>query len=205
MQQPLRGGQIEQGDQVAWTRPRPRLPTAPIAGIVTGVSGQVGDHVDRGSPAMTVVDPTVVEVRGAVDETDVLYVQVGAPANVLLRALPCRSLPGIISYISPIADKQPGAVTYDVRIGMEASQGPELRSGLTAVAEVVLGSEPNVLLIPLQALRENLDQTIVLAWEEGVMVEKLITTGNSDAFWVVVKPGLSEGDVIIMEGIVGAP
>ena len=67
-----------------------------------------------------------------------------------------------------------------MRIGTESPQGTELRSGLTAVAEVVLHSEPNVLLIPLQALRENLDQPMVLAWEEGAMVEKLITTGNSD-------------------------
>ena len=70
-------------------------------------------------------------------------------------------------------------------------------TGLTAVAEVVLRSEPNVLLIPLQALQDNLDQPMVLAWEEGVIVEKLITTGNSDGFWVVVESGLSEGDVIV--------
>ena len=179
--------------------------TSPIAGIVTEISAQVGDYVDRGALAMTVVDPTVVEVRGAVDETDVLYVQVGAPANVLLRALPGRSLPGTISYVSLIANKRPGAVTYDVRVGMEAPRGTELRSGLTAVAEVVLRSEPNVLLIPLQALRENLDQPMVLAWEDGVMVEKLITTGISDEFWVVVESGLGEGDVVVMEGTIGAP
>ena len=72
------------------------------------------------------------------------------------------------------------------------------QQGRPAVAEVVLRSEPNVLLIPLQALRENLDQPMVLAREEGVVVEKLITTGSSDGFWVVVESGLSEG-------IVGAP
>ena len=191
--------------EVASQRLRGVTLTSPTAGIVTNISAEVGDHVDRGDIAMTVVDPTVVEVRGAVDETDVLYVQVGAPASVLLRALPGRSLPGTISYVSRIASKQPGAVTYDVRIGMEAPRGVELRSGLTAVAEVVLRSEPNVLLIPLQALRENLDQPMVLEWEDGVMVEKLITTGISDGFWVVVESGLSEGDVVVMEGTIGAP
>ena len=154
--------------------------TSPIAGIVTEIFAQAGDHVDRGDPAMTVVDSTAVEVRGSVDETDVLHLRAGAPADVLLRALPGRSLPGTVSYVSPTANRQAGAVAYDVRIGTESPQGTELRSGLTAVAEVVLHSEPNVLLIPLQAPRENLDQPMVLAWEEGAMVEKLITTGNSD-------------------------
>ena len=181
------------------------LLTAPIEGVVTGISAQAGEYVDRGAVAMTLVDPTVVEVRGAVDETDVLHLQVGTHASVLLNALPGRSLPGSISYVSPIASKQPGAVTYDVRIGMESTRGTELRSGLTAVAEVVLRSEHNVLLIPLQALREELDRPMVLAWEDGVLVEKPVTTGSSDGSWVVVESGLSEGDVVVMEGIVGAP
>ena len=168
------------------------------------ISAQAGDHIDRGAVAMTVVDPTVVEVRGAVDETDVLHLQVGTHASVLLNALPGRSLPGTISYVSPIASEQPGAVTYDVRIRLEAPERTGLRSGLTAVAEVVLRSEPNVLLIPLQALRGEPGRPAVLAWEDGAMVEKLITTGSSDGFWVVVESGLSEGDVIVMEGIVGA-
>ena len=174
--------------------------TSPIAGIVTEISVQVGDHVDRGAVAMTLVDPTVVEVRGVVDETDVLHLQVGAHASVLLNALPGRSLPGSISYVSPKANERQGPVTYDVRIGVESPPETELRSGLTAVAQVVLHSEPNVLLIPLQALREDLNRTMVLAWEEGAMVEKLITTGSSDGLWVVVESGLSEDDVIVMEG-----
>ena len=195
----------ELGVEVASQRLRGVTLTSPIAGIVTEISAEVGDYVDRGALAMTVVDPTVVEVRGAVDETDVLYVQVGAPANVLLHALPGRSLSGTVSYVSPIANKQPEAVTYAVRIVLEAPQGIEIRSGMTAVAEVVLRSEPNVLLIPLQALRETLDQPVVLALEEGLIVENLITTGNGDGLWVAVESGLGEDDVVVVEGIAGAP
>ena len=33
MQHPLRGGEVEQGNQVAGSRPRPRLPTAHAAGV----------------------------------------------------------------------------------------------------------------------------------------------------------------------------
>ena len=98
------------------------------------------------------------------------------------------------------AKKQEGAVTFDVRIRLEAPQLTGLRSGLTAVAEVVLRSEPNVLLIPLQALRGEPGRPAVLAWEDGVIAEKHITTGSDDGSSVVVESGLSEGDVIITEG-----
>ena len=174
--------------------------TSPIAGIVTGIAVRAREFVERGALAMTVVDPTVVEVRGAVDETGVLHVQVGAPASVLLRALPGRSLSGAVSYVSPTANKQEGSVTFDVRIRLEAPEGTGLRSGLTAVAEVVLRSEPNVLLIPLQALRGEPGRPAVLAWEGGAAVEKPITTGSDDGSRVVVESGLSEGDVIVVEG-----
>ena len=178
--------------------------TSPIAGVVMEISASVGDHVERGAAAMTVVDPTVVELRGAVDEADVLFVQVGASADVHLRALPGRTLPGTISHFSPTANGQPGSVTYGVRIAVKVPTGTELRSGLTAVAEVVVSSEPGVLLIPLLALRGDLDQPAVMAWEDGAMVEKLITTGSSDGLWVVVESGLSEGDIIVMEDVSGA-
>ena len=174
--------------------------TSPIAGIVTGIAVRAREFVERGVLAMTVVDPTVVELRGAVDETGVLHVQVGAPASVLLRALPGRPLPGTVSYVSPTANKQEGDVTFDVRMRLEAPEGIGLRSGLTAVAELVLRSEANVLLIPLQALREDLDRTTVLGWEDGVIAEKPVTTGSDDGVWVVVESGLSEGDAIVVEG-----
>ena len=179
--------------------------TSPIAGIVTGIAVRAGEYVERGALAVTVVDPTVVEVRGAVDETGVLHVRVGAPAKVLLRALPGRPLSGVVSYVSPVANEQPGAVTYGVRIRLEAPEGIGLRSGLTAVAELALRSETDVLLIPLLALRGEPGRPAVLAWEDGVIAEKHITTGSEDGSSVVVESGLSEGDVIVVEGIVGAP
>ena len=117
--------------------------TSPTAGIVTEISARVGDYVDRGALAMTLVDPTMVEVRGAVDETNVLYVQVGAPANVLLHALPGRSLPG--NHLLRLPHSQRTARSGHLRCAYRNGGSPggaALRSGLTAVAEVVLHSEP---------------------------------------------------------------
>ena len=175
--------------------------TSPITGIVTEISVQVGDDVNRNTSVLTLVDPNVIEVNGSVDEIDVLYVQIGATANVVMDALPGEVLLGTVSYVSADAVSQQGVVTYEVRIAVEAPPGVELRSGLTAVAELVLRSEPDVLLVPLEALRGSFAQPTVLVSEDDILVEKPITTGTSDDFWVVVESGLSEGDLIVMEGI----
>ena len=175
--------------------------TSTITAIVTEISVQVGDDVNRNTSVLTLVDPNVIEVNGSVDEIDMLYVQIGATANVVMDALPGEVLLGTVSYVSADAVSQQGVVTYEVRIAVEAPAGVELRSGLTAVAELVLRSEPDVLLVPLEALRGSFAQPTVLVSEEGVVAERPITTGASDDFWVVVESGLSEGDLIVMEGV----
>ena len=178
--------------------------TSPIAGVVTEISGGVGDSVNPSTSILTVVDPTVIEMEGAVDEIDVLYVHIGASANVTMDALPGEVLPGTVSYIASDAISQHGVVTYDVSIRVEAPPGIELRSGLTAIAELVLRSEPDVLLVPLQALRGSFNQPTVLVSADGVLTERAVSTGSSDDFWVVVVEGLNEGELIVMEGIEGA-
>ena len=178
--------------------------TAPIGGVVSEITGEVGDDVNPNTAILTIVDPTVIEMSGAVDEIDVLYVQIGALANVSMDALPGEVLPGTVSYVASDAVSQQGVVTYDVSIRVEAPPGIELRSGLTAIAELVLRSEPNVLLVPLQALRGSFTQPTVLVSADGVLSERAIATGSSDDFWVVVEDGLTEGELIVMEGIEGS-
>ena len=177
---------------------------SPIDGVVTDVAVEVGDAVSRNTVVATVVDPSVIEMNGAVDEIDVLYVQAGALANVIMDALPGQVLTGAVSYVATEAVSQQGVVTYEVGIRVEAPPGVELRSGLTAVAELVLRSEPDVLLVPLQALRGSFTQPTVLVSEDGVLRERVVTTGSSDDFWVVVEGGLSEGELIVMEGVGGS-
>ena len=172
---------------------------SPISGIVTEIHTEAGDFVDRGALAMTVVDPTTVEVHGAVDETAVLDIRVGAPTNVHLRVQADRTLHGTISHVSPEATRRAGAVTYEVRIGIEPPHGIELRSGLTAVAEAGLGTESNVLLILRQALRGSIEKPTVLALVDGVLVEKSIVTGSSNGTWIVVESGLREGDIVAID------
>ncbi len=174
--------------------------TSPISGVVTEINVEPGGNVNSNTAIMTVVDPTVVEADGAVDEIDVLSVRIGATANVMMDALPGQFLPGTVSYIAPTADNQQGIVTYQVRIRVEAPQGITVREGLTAVAQLVLSSEPNVLLIPLQALRGSFDQPTTLVFENDALVEKPVATGASDDFWVVVEEGLDEGELVVMEG-----
>ena len=176
---------------------------SPLGGVVSEINVEPGQDVSRSATIMTVLDPTVVEVDGVVDEIDVLSIRVGATANVIMDALPGQEMLGAVSYIAPTPSNQQGIVTYAVRIQVALPPGTIVREGLTAIAQLVVNSEPNVLLAPIQAIRGSFDRPTVLVSQDGVLVERPVTTGSSDEFWVVVSEGLSEGELVVMESVGG--
>ena len=174
--------------------------TAPIAGYVAELSVEPGDAVEARAAIMELVDPTIVEIDGIVDEIDVLLVEVGTAAEVSLDALPRVTLNGVVTEIADEAENQQGVITFPIRIRMEVPEGIRPRGGLSAVANIVLREERNVLLLPQQALYGSFDQPLVRVMTDGGVSEIPVELGSSDDFWVSVKAGLSEGDQIILEG-----
>ena len=173
---------------------------APFGGFVSVVSVEDGDEVQANTPIVEVVDPSVVEVDGIVDEIDVLSVRQGSPVGVTVDALPGRILKGTVTEIAPGAQNQQGVVTYPIRIRVEVPEGLDLREGLTAVANIVLREERNVLLLPQQALYGTFEEPVVKVLNgDGAIEERSVVLGNSDDFWVAVRAGLKEGDQVAME------
>ncbi len=174
---------------------------APAAGLTTFVAVVVGDTVNRNTPIVEIVDPTVVELDGVVDEIDVLFVRVGAVAEVSMDALPGQSLPATVSSIATVGVNQQGVVTYPIRIRLEVPRGAGLREGLSATADIVIAREPNVALVPLQAIFGSFDAPVVqVVSESGAIEERPVVLGNNDAFWVAVREGLAEGERVVLQG-----
>ena len=173
--------------------------TAPWNGVVTVVNVEVGQEINANTPVMEIVDPTVVEVDGIVDEIDVLFIREGAVARVTMDALPGEQLEGTVSDIASAAQNQQGVVTYPIRIRLEVPRGTQLPEGLSAVANVVIREERGVLLVPLQALYGSFDQPVVRVMFDGRVEERPVLLGNSDDFWAVVVDGLVEGDQVVLE------
>ena len=174
--------------------------TAPIGGYVSVVNVELGDSVEARAAVLEIVDPTIVEVDGIVDEIDVLLVSVGTSAEVRLDALPGVQLSGVVTEIADEAENQQGVITFPIRIRMEVPEGVRPREGLSAVANIVLQEERNVLLLPQQALYGSFDRPVVRIMSDSGVSEIPVELGSSDDFWVEVKAGLTEGDRIILEG-----
>ena len=148
---------------------------------------------------LEVIDPSVVEVDGIVDEIDVLLIREGARASVTMDSLPGQILEGTITEIAPAALNQQGVVTYPIRIQIQVPSGIQLREGLSATAGIVVQEESDVLLVPQQALYGSFEQPVVRVLTDSGIQERPVVVGNSDDFWTAVREGLSEGDQIVME------
>ena len=173
---------------------------APFDGLVSQVMVEVGDEVQPRTDIVEVVDPSVVEVDGIVDEIDVLSIRLGTPARATVDALPGETIEGTVTKISPGARNQQGVVTYPITISVDVRDGLELREGLSAVASIVLREERDVLLVPQQALYGTFDEPLVrVVNSSGTLEDRAVVLGSSDEFWVSGKEGLQEGDQVAME------
>ena len=175
---------------------------APFDGFVSKLDVEEGDHVERNTNIMVVVDTNVVELDGGVDEIDVLEAQVGAKASVEVDALPDQAIVGEVSSIaaepsSGQGEGGGGIVSYPVTIRLTVPEGVDLPSGLSAVASITISEERDVLLVPLDALRGAFDSPTLHVMTDGEIVETSVTLGNSDDFLTVVTSGVEEGDMIV--------
>ena len=172
---------------------------SPMDGVVSLVNVEAGQGITTNTRVIEVVDTTVVEVDGIVDEIDVLFVQVGARTEVIMDALPGQVLEGTVTSIASAGQNQQGVVTYPISTEVRVPEGVQLVEGLSATASIILREDIDVLLVPTQAIYGTFEQPVVLVMSNGSIREQPVALGNSDGFWIVVTNGLQEGDRVAIE------
>jgi HlyD family secretion protein len=136
---------------------------ADIAGVVTklnieeGENAFVGTFNNPGTVLMTISDLGHIEAWVEVDETDVVSLRIGQAAEIVVDAYPDTVFHGVIDRIgnSPLTTTSGGtdrqAVNFEVVIVLTDTI-PNVRPGLSCVADVITGTRTGVLSIPIQAL-----------------------------------------------------
>jgi len=147
---------------------------APFDGLVTNVPVREGETVvvgiqnAEGSTLMTLADMSVITAEVKVDETDIVNIVLGQPADVTVDALPGRSFKGHVTEVGDqallrttgIATSQSTTGTEeakDFKVVVTLDQLPgekldELRPGLSTTAKITVANKPNALTLPIQAL-----------------------------------------------------
>jgi cobalt-zinc-cadmium efflux system membrane fusion protein len=176
------------------------LVPAPIDGVVTGRSVNLGQVVGMGQELFVVTDLTEVWVVGDLYEQDFPSVGVGTEAVVTTPAYPGLTLRGRVSYIDPRVDAQ--TRTAKVRVVVPNADG-RLRLGMyVSLAFTTRGAE-RTLVVPRSALQAIGDRQVVylpVKDEVGKFLQRTVKLGRPIGDGYAVLVGLQPGDVVVTEG-----
>lgn len=124
----------------------------------------IGIQNSPGSTLMTIADLSVITAEVRVDETDIVNVKLGQPADVTIDAIPKKSFKAVVTEIGDnaivrstgVATTQQTASSQeakDFKVVVTLQDPPEnLRPGLSTTAKITTATRPQVVSIPIQAL-----------------------------------------------------
>lgn len=195
--------------------------TTPVPGLVVmettfrgGQFNQVdaGDQVYPRTLFMQVVDLSEMVVTGMANQSDIHAVRIGQKAEVRLDAYPDLVLPGEVSAIGALASAGGGGGGrrfsgggreewvrgIEIQIAIQETD-ERLIPDLSASADIVLFEEPDQLIIPREAIREQEDGTAIVRVREGQNFRpREIQLGEMNSTHAVVVAGLSESEIVAL-------
>ncbi len=209
---------------------------APFAGIVTNLPVREGETVvigiqnSPGSTLMTIADMSVITAEVKVDETDIVNIKIGQPADVTIDAIPNKAFKGRVTEIGDnavvrstgVSTSQQTIATQeakDFKVVVTVDNPPEnLRPGLSTTAKITTDTRKNVLTIPIQALtvrqkgdlRESISSSAVHAAEQPQAaspddkkeIQGVFVIRNKRALFVPVETGISGStDIEVLKGL----
>ncbi|MEI6208600.1 MAG: efflux RND transporter periplasmic adaptor subunit [Desulfuromonadales bacterium] len=192
---------------------------APVSGIVMKpqASGQSkegraverGGSFQQGEVLFAIGDLSGFSVSCKVDEVDVTKVKLGQKVRVTGDAFPGEQLTGVIQSISPQAEEGEGGrsgPSFGIRVTIDTVP-PELKKrimpGMTANLDILIYENPNALMVPLSAVKEEQGKRFVIRKNGGNSSKVEVTTGYTTQDAVEILKGLKAGDVIEVDGMAG--
>jgi HlyD family secretion protein len=155
---------------------------------------------------VTLCDIDHLEAALEVDEYDAGSLRPGLEVRITSRALPGVAFPGRVGRVGDVIGRRRArgddpTVVYDSRvleIRVPLTADPRLRPGMTVEGAIVVVRKPDVLVVPLRAVRTDPEGHATVHVEgEG---PRRVELGARDRRDVEIVRGLEAGDVLTIGG-----
>lgn len=171
--------------------------TAPFAGVITRKHADVGDLATPGKPLLDMEDSTALRLEADVPEAVVGRLTLGDKLPARIAALE-KELTGVISEIAPAAD--PNSRTFLVKLDLPGTTG--LRAGQFGRVAMPVG-ETAALRVPAAAVTQRGQMELVFIVSDGKAQLRLVKTGKRLGNEVELVSGVSAGERVVVENVVG--
>jgi HlyD family secretion protein len=199
---------------------------APMAGRIVELPIKVGEtaipstNALAGAKLMKIADVSALTAELKVDEADIGQVSIGQAVDVYPAAYPDTAIHGRVQKIALAPTLEGQARAYKVTVTLDSPGSLNLRSGMSARADVYLGDGRAQLAVPVEAVVEDDDEAIATAQDDDTLKREVakaaeaktfvwlnrdgharkapVKTGVADDRWQVITSGLKAGDRVIV-------
>lgn len=183
---------------------------APMDGTVVSISARRGQTINASQQApvlMQIADLATMTVRTRVSEADIARLEVGMEAYFTTLGGGNQRWYGSLYRIEPTPTVENNVVLYSALFDVDNSDRNLLPQMTAQVFFVIAGAE-DTLLLPVSALTDrrppqspapgnSTPATVMVADQNGNLVERRIRVGVSNRIQIEVLEGLSEGDQVV--------
>ena len=196
---------------------------SPVSGTVISKEVEQGQTVAASYQTPTLFqiaeDLSKMQIEASIAEADIGSIQANMPVTFTVDAYPNDVFQGNVKQIRLSPTEESNVVMYTVVIDVDNSSR-KLLPGMTAFVNIVVHSAQNVLRIPTAALqfkpgvrlkdyveKQKIELTpsqgIVYHFKKGKLYPIVFEKGISNASFMEVKSGLTEGETIVTEYLTG--
>ena len=186
---------------VGGTKPAsPRLLTlrAPRTGVIMHRNVTLGETIDPAKVLFRIADMRRVYAEGEAFEIDAAALRKGQPVRVQVPAHPGQTFDGEIASINYEVESEEKTVPFRVEI---ANDPPHpLKSNMTAILTVTVGSRGHTLAVPHAAVISDGAESAVFVQADGSFHKRTVRLGIRDDRYAEIKGGLEAGEQVVTTG-----
>jgi len=171
---------------------------APINGVISSRSIEVGVNVMPGLSAFKLVSIDEVNVNVSISENEIGNVKIGQTAAITVSALDNQEYKGVVDKKGVEANQISRTYPIKIKIGNTKS---ELMPGMVCKVYLEQPDKTENIVIPNRSVQISPDNKKFVWLADGnIAKRRFITVGSLSNYGVIVENGLSAGDKLIVEG-----
>ncbi|MCL2325793.1 MAG: efflux RND transporter periplasmic adaptor subunit [Proteobacteria bacterium] len=187
---------------------------APIDGVVSMKSSEVGDLASSAMPLCVLLDMETLKVTINANEGDMQYLRVGQEVRMRFDAYPGEVVVAKVTRILPYVNTMSRTNTVEAEfenVKMEEIGQYRYKPGMFTRVEIELGRSQDIIVVPSRALLlepELLEQQadgrvlrrVFVLQDDNTVLGKVVETGERSGGLVEVLKGLDIGERLVIRG-----
>ncbi len=173
---------------------------APISGVITKIHYEVGETVNSGQPAISLINKSGLEIEVDIPEVDITKVKIGDQAEITLDAYgDDKKFAGTVVFVDPAETVIQDVVYYKATVNfVDDIADAIIKPGMTANVDIITDFRENVVAIPSRSVREDDQGKYVQVLVNGTPERRAVKVGlRGEQGLIEVIDGVNEGEEVI--------